>query len=100
VIWLAAPRGAVRTALLANILVLVYFAIVETVFAVGENVAHAEMDVLTVPELNYGVCLLIVIATVFAGTRRPGHRRGCWCKRSPPRSRSWRMPCRSSVRRC
>jgi hypothetical protein len=74
VVWLAVPRGAVRTALLANVLVLVYFAIVETVFAVGENVAHLEMDALTVPELNYGVCLVIVIATVVAGTRRPARR--------------------------
>jgi hypothetical protein len=69
VLWLSVPRGAVRTALLANLLVLVYFAIVETVFAVGENVAHVDMDALTVPELNYGVCLAIVLATVAASTR-------------------------------
>jgi hypothetical protein len=75
VLWLAVPRGAVRTALLANVLVLVYFSIVETVFAVGENVAHVDMDVLTVPELNYGACLVVVIATVFAGTRPPTRRR-------------------------
>jgi hypothetical protein len=74
VIWLAVPRGAVRTALLANVLVLVYFAIVETVFAVGENVAHVDMDALTVPELNYGVCLAIVVATVALGTRPPSRR--------------------------
>ena len=62
------PRGAVRTALLANVLVLVYFAVVETVFAVGENVARVEMDALTVPELNYGVCLAIVVGTVTIGS--------------------------------
>ena len=76
VLWLSVPRGAVRTALLANVLVLVYFAVVETVFAVGENVARVEMDALTVPELNYGVCLAIVVGTVIAGGRRPGRRRG------------------------
>jgi hypothetical protein len=69
VLWLAVPRGAARTGLLANLLVLVYFAIVETVFAVGENVAHVDMDALTVPELNYGVCLAIVIGTVALATR-------------------------------
>src|SRR2546430_3694906 len=75
-LWLAVPRGAVRTALLANLLVLVYFAIVETVFAVGENVAHAEMDALTIPELNYGVCLAIVVGTAALATRRPSRRQG------------------------
>jgi hypothetical protein len=76
VLWLAVPRGAVRTALLANVLVLVYFAIVETAFAVGENVAHVDMDALTVPELNYGACLAIVIGTVAAGMRPPAPRPG------------------------
>jgi hypothetical protein len=74
VLWLAVPRGAVRTALLANLLVLVYFAIAETVFALGENVAHVDMDALTVPELNYGICLAIVIGTV-AASMRPSARR-------------------------
>jgi len=83
VVWLAVPRGAVRTALLANVLVLVYFSIVETVFAVGENVAHLEMDALTVPELNYGVCLLIVVATLAAGTRPSTRRRGSVGARRP-----------------
>ena len=72
-LWLAVPRGTARTALLANILVLVYFAVVETVFAVGENVAHVDVDLLTVPELNYAACLAIVVATVVVGTRRAGH---------------------------
>jgi hypothetical protein len=88
VLWLAVPKGAVRTALLANVLVLVYFAIVETVFAVGENVAHVDMDVLTVPELNYGVCLAIVVATVFAGTRPPSRRRSVGARRASPSSGS------------
>ena len=83
VVWLAVPRGAVRTALLANVLVLVYFAIIETVFAVGENVAHLEMDALTVPELNYGICLLIVVGTVAAGTRPSTRRRGSVGARRP-----------------
>jgi hypothetical protein len=76
VLWLAVPRGAARTALLANLLVLVYFAIVETAFAVGENVAHVDMDALTVPELNYGVCLAIAIGTVALATRPSARRPG------------------------
>ena len=74
-LWLAVPRGAARTALMANVLVLTYFAVVETVFAVGEFVAHLEMDVLTVPELNYGVCLAIVVGTAAVASRPPARRR-------------------------
>jgi hypothetical protein len=71
VLWLAAPRGALRTALLANVLVLAFFAVLEGVFAVGENVLRLELDVLTVPEISYAGSLAIVLGTVVAAGRRP-----------------------------
>jgi hypothetical protein len=61
---------AARAALLANVLVLVFFAGIEVAYPLLEEVAHVDADVLLLPELNYGVVLLILVTTVLAATRR------------------------------
>lgn len=73
VLGIAAGSGPAGAALLANALVMAFFAVIQTAFAVGEFALHREMDALLAPELNYGVTLLIVLVVcgLFAG-RRPG----------------------------
>ncbi len=59
-----------RAALLANVLVLVFFSAIELAYPLLEDVAHVNADVLLLPELNYGVALLILVVTTAAMTRR------------------------------
>lgn len=70
------PRSRVaRAALLANVLVLVFFAGVEVAYPLLEDVGHVSADVLLLPELNYGGVLLILLAATAASTWRGGARR-------------------------
>lgn len=72
VLWLAVDRRSriARAALLANILALCFFALIEVAYPLLEEVAHVDADVLLLPELNYGVVLLILAATaVYSGQR-------------------------------
>jgi hypothetical protein len=64
VLWLAVDRRSrvARTALLANVFALCFFAVIEVAYPLLEEVAHVDADVLLLPELNYGVVLLILIA--------------------------------------
>jgi hypothetical protein len=64
VVWLAVRSAPAARAILANVLVLFFFSLLELVFAVGEFALHREMDVLLWPELNFGPVLLILLLTV------------------------------------
>jgi hypothetical protein len=66
---------AARAALLANALVLVFFAAIELAYPLLEEVGHIDADVLLLPELNYGTALLILLVTTAAASRRGGARR-------------------------
>lgn len=59
---------AARAALLANVLTLVFFSCIEVAYPLLEDVGHVNADVLLLPELNYGIVLLILLATTFAAT--------------------------------
>jgi hypothetical protein len=61
-----------RAALLANVLVLVFFSCIELAYPLLEDVGHVNADVLLLPELNYGAVLLILLATTFLATRPRG----------------------------
>ena len=73
---------AVRIALIANVVILGFFAIIETVDYLAESVFDVDYPVLTTPEFNYGVPLLILIAAAYtvafgwwSGDRRAGRNR-------------------------
>jgi hypothetical protein len=55
-----------RAALLANVLALLFFSCIEVAYPLLEEVGHVDADVLLLPELNYGVVLLILLVTTFA----------------------------------
>lgn len=68
---------AVRAALLANVLALVFFAAIELAYPLLEVKAGVDADVLLLPEFNYGSVLLILLATSAAAAwgGRGGRRR-------------------------
>ncbi|HEY4028427.1 MAG TPA: hypothetical protein VGO86_18515 [Candidatus Dormibacteraeota bacterium] len=78
VLWASVGRRArvARAALLANVLVLIFFSCIELAYPLLEEVAHVDADVLLLPELNYGGVLLIMLATTSAAIwrGRPGRR--------------------------
>ena len=53
-----------RTALIVNVVILVFYAGIELGDLLLEKVWNSDVSLLTTPELNYGVPLLIVIVTV------------------------------------
>jgi hypothetical protein len=57
---------AVRIALIANLAILGFFAVIETVDFLAESVFDIDYPVLTTPEFNYGVPLLVFIAAAYA----------------------------------
>lgn len=61
VLWLAGRRTVLAPPIMANVLCLVFLSLLEGVYAVGEYALNVNMDVLTVAELNYGGCLLIIV---------------------------------------
>lgn len=78
VLWLAVDRTrsrAASTALLANIFALVFFSLIEMAYPLLEGVAHVDADVLLLPELNYGLVLLIMAITALVATAPGGGRR-------------------------
>jgi hypothetical protein len=68
VLFLAVRGQAARGALLANSLVLLFFAGIETAYPLLEDVARVNADVLLLPALNYGAALLILAAASGAMT--------------------------------
>ena len=51
-------------ALLANVLILVFYAVIELGDLLLEKVWNTDLPVLTTPEFNYGVPLLVILLTV------------------------------------
>ena len=51
---------------LIGLTVLLFFATIEVAYPLLEHVANVKADVLLLPELNYGMVLLILLATTFA----------------------------------
>ena len=67
--------AVVRTALLANVAVLVFFSAIEVTYPVLEHVARVNADVLLLPEVNYGGALLVLLWVLTVSSwRRPGAR--------------------------
>ncbi len=77
VLWLAADRRSrsLRSALLANVLVLLFFSAIEVAYPLVEQVAGLEGDVLLLPEVNYGAVLLILVLGTAVSAWRSSHRR-------------------------
>jgi hypothetical protein len=63
-----------RSALLANVCVQLFFAVLETAYPLLEGVVHVDGDVLLAPELTYGSVLAILLAVTFLSI--PGRRGG------------------------
>ena len=51
-------------ALIANVVILVFYAVIELGDLLLERVWNTDVSLLTTPELNYGVPLLIIVVTV------------------------------------
>jgi hypothetical protein len=79
-----AVRGAARTALLANVLALLFFAVIEAAYPLLEHFAGVKADVLLLPELNYGVTLLILLFGSLAGATGQGRPSGDSSTRRAP----------------
>jgi hypothetical protein len=84
-VWLTVDRRswAVRAALLANVLVLLFFCAIELAYPLTEQVARIDGDVLLLPEVNYGAALLIIalvsgVAAWRSATPRLRLMRGSW----------------------
>jgi hypothetical protein len=71
-LFLAVRGQAARGALLANSLVLLFFAGIETAYPLLEDVVRVNADVLLLPALNYGAALLILAAASGAVTLSGG----------------------------
>jgi hypothetical protein len=71
VLWASVRgRSVARAALLANILVLLFFATIEVAYPLLDRyVSHGGADVLLLPELNYGVALAILLLVAITGIR-------------------------------
>jgi len=68
---LAAVREtAARFALWANVLILAFYALIETGDLLVEERLNFDISLLTTPEFNYGVPLLIILAATFLATRQ------------------------------
>lgn len=70
VLFLAIDRRSrtARAALLGNVLALVFFSAIELAYPLLEDVGHVNADVLLLPELNYGIVLLLLLVTTASGT--------------------------------
>lgn len=67
------------TALIANVLILIFYAVIELLYVLLEAVWHSEAPLLVTPEFNYGVPLAIIalgalaltVISAFGGRRIP-----------------------------
>jgi hypothetical protein len=67
------------TALIANVLILVFYAVIEVLYVLLEAVWHTDAPLLVTPEFNYGVPLAIIalgaaavaVTSAFGGRRIP-----------------------------
>ena len=55
-----------RAALVANVVILVFYAVIELGDLLLEKVWNTDLPLLTTPEFNYGVPLLVIVVTVLA----------------------------------
>lgn len=94
VLWLAVDRRSriARAALLANMLVLLFFTAIEVAYPLLEEVAHVDADVLLLPEVNYGAALLIVLVTAGAAAWRSTSTPGLRVMRDRPRPPTGGLP--------
>jgi len=65
-IWVREPIAL--AALIANVLILVFYAVIELLYVLGESVWHTDMPLLVTPEFNYGVPLAIILLTALGAT--------------------------------
>jgi hypothetical protein len=65
-LWVREPIAL--AALIANVLILVFYAVIELLYVLGESVWHTDMPLLVTPEFNYGVPLAIILLAVLAIT--------------------------------
>jgi hypothetical protein len=63
----------VRSALAANVLILAFFAVIETVDYLVETLFDVDFPILTTPEFNYGVPALIILVGVYLAAGRSHH---------------------------
>jgi hypothetical protein len=71
-----AVGGVARTALLANVVALLFFALIETAYPLLEHFAGVTADVLLLPEFDYGVALVILLFVSLAGAAGHGRSSG------------------------
>src|SRR5262249_56471320 len=99
VLWLAVDGRSrdVRAALLANVIVLLFFSAIELAYPLIEQVAGIDADALLLPELNYGGVLVVVVGVTSVAAWRattpplrgvPG-RSGRPAGRRPAPRRAW-----------
>jgi hypothetical protein len=69
-LWAAVRETAARFALCANVLILAFYALIETGDLLVEERGNFDISLLTTPEFNYGVPLLIILATTFLAMRQ------------------------------
>jgi hypothetical protein len=69
-LWAAVRETAARFALWANVLILAFYALIETGDLLVEERGNFDISLLTTPEFNYGVPLLIILATTFLAMRQ------------------------------
>jgi hypothetical protein len=63
-LWVREPIAL--AALIANVVILVFYAVIELLYVLGESVWHTDMPLLVTPEFNYGVPLAIILLAVLA----------------------------------
>lgn len=54
-----------RAALIANVIILIFFAILETVYELLESNLHREIGILGSPEFSIGIALLILLVVAY-----------------------------------
>lgn len=65
----AVHERVARLALWANVAILIFYAVIEAGDLLLEEVFHADVSLLTTPEFNYGVPLLIILTATFLAPR-------------------------------
>ena len=70
-LWAAVRETTARYALWANVLILFFYALIEAGDLLLEERANFDVSLLTAPEFNYGVPLLIIVAASVLARRRP-----------------------------
>ncbi len=72
-LYVAVRESVARVALAANILILAFYAVIEAADVLLEDRIHLDVPLLTTPEFNYGVPLLIILgAAVIARSTSSG----------------------------